>query len=152
VRLFFFSFRNCDRFQMGIVVLIYRRYGTYFSGRSDCRNLFSYFKNITRGVGGLSETCLVIGALNRIHTLNSVQPKVSKSKLLLVTRFTLKRKKKYKYKIIFKVSGVHLNFRSKLALKSRLSTHQLFKSYHSFCVVCVFTRVVRSQSTLQRQL
>jgi hypothetical protein len=50
------------------------------------------------------------------------------------------------------VSGVHLNFRSKLALKSQLWTHQPFKSYLSFCFVCVFTRVVRSQSILQRQL
>jgi hypothetical protein len=44
------------------------------------------------------------------------------------------------------VSGVQLNFSSKLAVMSRLWTHhelqimdQLFKSNLTFCVVCVFT-------------
>jgi hypothetical protein len=44
-----------------------------------------------------------------------------------------------------------LNFRSKPALNSRLWTHQLFTSYLSCCVVCVFTRVVRLESIPQRQ-
>jgi hypothetical protein len=62
------------------------------------------------------------------------------------------------------------NLASKLALKSRLGTHhrittlidQLFKPNLTFCLVCIFDlqfensvflrRIVRSQSTLQRQL
>jgi hypothetical protein len=62
------------------------------------------------------------------------------------------------------------NLASKLTLKSRLGTHhrittlidQLFKPNLTFCLVCIFNlqfensvflrRIVRSQSTIQRQL
>jgi hypothetical protein len=54
------------------------------------------------------------------------------------------------------ISGVHLNLSSKLASRRLWITDQLVKSNLTFYVVYVFTmqtnRVVRSQSTLERQL
>jgi hypothetical protein len=47
--------------------------------------------------------------------------------------------------------AVHLNL---VGIEESIvkASPQLFKSYLGFCVVWVFTRLVRSQSTLQRQL